>query len=108
VPPLANRPPEPASRFEFTSNQGIPKLDPPPLARGRRLRHAGMWCAEGLREHVWISVGYFLCIPADTPHLPYNASGTKPCVGVVARTDPNEEQTLTPIDIADPRIAPRE
>src|SRR5436190_14776068 len=35
--------------------------------------NAGMWYGEGLREHVWVSAGDFLYIPANMPHLPYNA-----------------------------------
>jgi uncharacterized RmlC-like cupin family protein len=66
---------------------------------------AGMWFGEGLREHVWMSAGDFLYIPANTPHLPYNASDTEPCVGVVARTDPNEQESITLLDIADPGVA---
>jgi len=63
---------------------------------------AGMWFGEGLREHVWMSAGDFLYIPANTPHLPYNPSDTEPCVGVVARTDPNEQESITLLDIPDP------
>jgi uncharacterized RmlC-like cupin family protein len=63
---------------------------------------AGMWYGEGLREHVWMSTGDFLYIPANTPHLPYNASDTEPYVGVVARTDPNEQESITLLDISDP------
>ena len=29
---------------------------------------AGMWYGEGLREHMWMSAGDFLYIPANTPH----------------------------------------
>jgi uncharacterized RmlC-like cupin family protein len=63
---------------------------------------AGMWYGEGLREHVWMGPGDFLYIPPNTPHLPYNASDTEPCVGVVARTDPNEQESVTLLDIPDP------
>jgi uncharacterized RmlC-like cupin family protein len=63
---------------------------------------AGMWFGEGLREHVWVSAGDFLYIPANTPHLPYNASDTEPCVGVIARTDPNEQESVTLLDLSDP------
>jgi uncharacterized RmlC-like cupin family protein len=63
---------------------------------------AGMWFGEGLREHVWMSAGDFLYIPANTPHLPYNPSDTEPCVGVVARTDPNEQESVTLLEIPDP------
>jgi uncharacterized RmlC-like cupin family protein len=63
---------------------------------------AGMWFGEGLREHVWMSAGDFLYIPANTPHLPYNPSDTEPCVGVIARTDSNEQESITPLDLQDP------
>jgi uncharacterized RmlC-like cupin family protein len=63
---------------------------------------AGMWFGEGLREHVWMSAGDFVYIPANTPHLPYNPSDTEPCVGVIARTDPNEQESITLLEIQDP------
>jgi len=63
---------------------------------------AGMWYGEGLREHVWMGPGDFLYIPPNTPHLPYNASDTEPCVGVVARTDPDEQESVTLLDLTDP------
>jgi uncharacterized RmlC-like cupin family protein len=66
---------------------------------------SGMWFGEGLREHVWASAGDFVYIPANMPHLPYNPSSTTPCVGVVARTDPNDQENLTLLDIPDPGIA---
>jgi uncharacterized RmlC-like cupin family protein len=53
-----------------------------------------------------MSAGDFLYIPANTPHLPYNASDTEPCVGVIARTDPNEQESVTLLNIPDPGIAP--
>jgi len=28
------------------------------------------------------------------PHLPANASATEPCVGILARTDPNEQESV--------------
>lgn len=63
---------------------------------------SGMWFGDGLKEHVWASAGDFLYIPANTPHLPYNPSDTEPCVGVIARTDPNEQESVTLLDIPDP------
>jgi uncharacterized RmlC-like cupin family protein len=68
---------------------------------------AGMWFGEGLREHVWLRPGDFLYIPANVPHLPYNPSDSVPCVGVIARTDPNEQESVTLVDLPDPGIAPR-
>ncbi|HEX3748843.1 MAG TPA: cupin domain-containing protein [Bryobacteraceae bacterium] len=92
----------------------------PPLARARPHLHeshesavyvvsgeAGMWYGEGLREHMWMHAGDFLYIPANLPHLPYNASDSTPCVGLIARTDPNEQESVTLLPIEDPGIAPR-
>jgi uncharacterized RmlC-like cupin family protein len=28
------------------------------------------------------------------PHLPYNPNDTEPAVGIVARTDPNEQESV--------------
>lgn len=39
------------------------------------------------------SAGDMLYIPADVPHLPINL-GSEPVTGVVARTDPNEQESL--------------
>lgn len=92
----------------------------PPLARAKPHLHeshesavyvvsgeAGMWYGEGLREHVWMRAGDFLYIPANTPHLPYNPSASEPCVGLIARTDPNEQESVTLLSLADPGIAAR-
>ena len=92
----------------------------PPLGRAKPHLHenhesavyvlsgeAGMWYGEGLREHVWMHAGDFLYIPANTPHLPYNASESEPCVGLIARTDPNEQESVTLLDYADPGVAAR-
>jgi uncharacterized RmlC-like cupin family protein len=93
----------------------------PPLGRARPHLHenhesavyvisgeAGMWYGEGLREHVWMRAGDFAYIPANVPHLPYNPSAETPCVGLIARTDPNEQESVTLLDIADPGVAPGE
>jgi len=48
-----------------------------------------------------------LFIPANMPHLPYNPSGSEPCVGLLARTDPNEQESVTLLPISDPGIARR-
>ena len=79
----------------------------PPGARAKAHRHeahetaihvlsgeSGMWYGEGLREHLVARAGDFVYIPADMPHLPYNASATEPCVAVIARTDPNEQESV--------------
>ena len=53
-----------------------------------------MWFGDGLAEHVCVGPGDFLYIPANVPHQPYNRSATDPCTAVVARTDPNEQESV--------------
>ena len=36
----------------------------------------------------------FVSKSAGVPHLPANASDTEPCVGVLARADPNEQESV--------------
>ncbi len=55
---------------------------------------AHMWYGEGLREHLVVKAGEFLYIPAGMPHLPANLSASEPCVAVIARTDPNEQESV--------------
>ncbi len=55
---------------------------------------AGMWYGEDLQEHLTVRAGEFLYIPANVPHLPHNPSGKEPCLAVVARTDPNEQESV--------------
>ena len=54
----------------------------------------GMWYGERLEEHLVAKAGEFLYIPAGMPHLPYNASDTETCIAVLARTDPNEQESV--------------
>jgi uncharacterized RmlC-like cupin family protein len=55
---------------------------------------AEMWFGEGLRERLVCRAGDFLYIPAGVPHLPVNRSQTEPCTAVIARTDPNEQESV--------------
>jgi uncharacterized RmlC-like cupin family protein len=55
---------------------------------------AGMWHGEGLAEHLTVRAGEFLYIPPNTPHQPYNPSNRVPCTAVLARTDPNEQESV--------------
>lgn len=52
-----------------------------------------MWYGENLSEHMVIKAGEYLYIPAGVPHLPFNASDA-PCTAVIARTDPNEQESV--------------
>ena len=55
---------------------------------------SGCWWGEQLEHHVEVGAGDFMYIPANVPHLPYNASSTEPCVAVISRTDPNEQESV--------------
>ena len=55
---------------------------------------SGMWYGDNLEEHVCANGGDFVYIPPGVPHLPYNASETEPCIAVIARTDPNEQESV--------------
>ena len=52
-----------------------------------------MYYGEGLKEHLVVKAGELLYIPANTPHLPMNTTD-EPCVVVLARTDPNEQESV--------------
>ena len=58
---------------------------------------ARMRYGEGLREELEVASGDFLYIPAGMPHQPFNA-GDEPCTAVIARTDPNEQESVVLLD----------
>jgi uncharacterized RmlC-like cupin family protein len=79
----------------------------PPGARAKAHKHqshetalhvlsgeVGMWYGERLENHMVNRAGDFVYIPANVPHLPYNLSATEPATAVVARTDPNEQESV--------------
>ena len=53
-----------------------------------------VWHGERLEHHSIVKPGDFFYIPADVPHLPYNPSPTEPAVAIIARTDPNEQESV--------------
>ena len=53
-----------------------------------------MWHGENLGEHMASKAGDFVFIPANMPHLPYNPIATEPCIALIARTDPNEQESV--------------
>jgi uncharacterized RmlC-like cupin family protein len=55
---------------------------------------AEMWYGEDLQEYATMGPGDLVYIPAGVPHLPANRSDTEPCTAVVARTDPNEQESV--------------
>jgi uncharacterized RmlC-like cupin family protein len=51
-----------------------------------------------LEKELEVGAQEFLYIPAGMPHRPYNASDTEPCTAVLARTDPNEQESVILLD----------
>lgn len=49
---------------------------------------------EGLKKSVINEAGDFLYIPADLAHKPINMSDTEAAEAIVARTDPNEQESV--------------
>ncbi|MEO6012804.1 MAG: cupin domain-containing protein [Devosia sp.] len=54
---------------------------------------ADTWYGERLEKHVVVKAGDMFYIPAGMPHLPANR-GTVPAIAVIARTDPNEQESV--------------
>ena len=52
----------------------------------------------GLRKSVIHEAGDFIFIPADVPHQPVNLSPTEPAQALVARNDPNEQESVIVYD----------
>lgn len=54
----------------------------------------GMYFGAELEEHMVAKAGDYIYIPAGVPHLPYNSSASVDLVAVLARTDPNEQESV--------------
>ena len=54
---------------------------------------AHTWYGDRLENHVIVRAGELFYIPAGVPHLPANLSST-PCTAIIARTDPNEQESV--------------
>lgn len=54
---------------------------------------AEMYYGPRLERHMAVRAGDMIYIPAGMPHLPLNP-GPEPVVAVVARTDPNEQESV--------------
>jgi uncharacterized RmlC-like cupin family protein len=52
----------------------------------------------GLRESIICEQGDFVFIQADVPHQPVNLSQDEPALAIVARNDPNEQESVEPYD----------
>lgn len=58
---------------------------------------------EGLKKSVINEAGDFIYIPADLPHKPINLSTTEAAEAIVARTDPDEQESVE--HVAEPDAA---
>jgi uncharacterized RmlC-like cupin family protein len=100
---------QPAISAEAVGARGIHMqlLTMPPGARAKAHKHeghetaiyvleglSGMWYGDRLEQHLMAGAGDFVYIPANMPHLPYNASASQPCVAIISRTDPNEQESV--------------
>lgn len=54
---------------------------------------AHTWYGDRLENHVIVHAGELFYIPAGVPHLPANLSNA-PCTAIIARTDPNEQESV--------------
>ena len=54
----------------------------------------------GLRQSLIARAGDFLFIGPDVPHQPVNLSQTEAAMAIVARNDPNEQESVRPYDPA--------
>ena len=55
---------------------------------------AEMWFGDHLSEYLTMKAGDYVYIPAGVPHLPSNPSPDVPCVGILTRTDPYEQESV--------------
>ncbi|CAN7516748.1 cupin domain-containing protein [Rhizobium sp. LjRoot30] len=49
---------------------------------------------HNLEHRIITKAGDMFYIPPGMPHLPVNRSKTEPCSAVIARTDPNEQESV--------------
>ena len=61
------------------------------------------WYGDELENHVIVKAGDLFYIPAGVPHLPANLSD-KPSAAVIARTDPNEQESVVLLPHLDTRV----
>lgn len=99
----------PGISAESVGSQGIylELLTIPPGGRAKPHKHeshetaiymisgeATTYYGERLEHKVETRAGDFVYIAANVPHLPINTSKTENAVAVVARTDPNEQESI--------------
>ncbi|AZO62236.1 MAG: cupin domain-containing protein [Mesorhizobium sp.] len=62
------------------------------------------WYGDRLEHHEVVKAGDLFYIPAGVPHLPANLSGA-PSSAVIARTDPNEQESVVLMPELDALVA---
>ena len=55
---------------------------------------SAVWYGENLEHHATARAGEYVYIPAGLPHMPYNPNDEMDCVAIIARTDPNEQESV--------------
>ncbi|PHN29655.1 cupin domain-containing protein [Pseudomonas sp. ICMP 460] len=68
----------------------------------------GCWYGEALEKHAIVEEGNFFYIPAGMPHVPYNRSNEQVATVLVARTDPNEQESVTLLPELDALMASKQ
>lgn len=68
---------------------------------------ATTWYGADLQEEVVTIAGDLLYIPAGVPHVTMNSSPTEPAAAVIARTDPNEQESVVLLPQLDTAFAAR-
>lgn len=62
-----------------------------------------VYYGDELEHHTTVSADEFFYIPAGVPHLPLNRSDSL-CVAVIARTDPNEQESVVLLPHLDAKV----
>ncbi|MER8370358.1 cupin domain-containing protein [Mesorhizobium sp. M1348] len=62
------------------------------------------WYGERLEQHIVVKAGDLFYIPPGVPHLPANLSDS-PASAVIARTDPNEQESVVLLPELDGLVA---
>ena len=55
---------------------------------------SGVWYGEELEHRATARAGEYVYISAGMPHMPYNLSDEHDCVAIIARTDPNDQESV--------------
>ncbi len=89
----------------------------PPGGRANAHYHAGFETAiyllkgrvktlygRGLRQEVVNEAGDFIFIPPDVPHQPFNLSDAEEALALIARNDPEEQESVVLYDPANDRV----